>query len=401
MLKSVYFKTTVNHSVICRAFYALIVLQMPLAAQAGWRDSLRSTVNQCRIIFHSIAPAPEHDFSKSWENLPDAYRDPVDPAFLDGLKFHPTFQALRSRYALGEKLAFTFEDEFHTVTQLNGAAGIQANFASQVLTAVFPKAIVGLRDESRITTHMRLWDSGLPDPPKELDIAVLKSSNPGPAMPPQRELRQRMGLPESAQMASMYVAADSAPGARDVLKSLFRENLASMILLSWRSPPRSGVLASLHSAMNEQGVKVIQSSDVPRSRFIPGRRYLVINETRGRMPYVHAAADFSIVLGSANIFEAGLRPIYFQHSPAHGYDFNVWNAGTRRMLATGAGHVITSFMDLPALIRATSGTQGVLREFEVVDEHGLTSIDRLAASIAVAIETAAARSAAHDESANQ
>ncbi len=290
----------------------------------------------CLLFARSLAaaPAPGPDcgtlFAETegqtgrWEDLPSALRPHWSSEAAAAVLEHPRARDLKQKYNDGTGLVLAVE---HGDSANVTGWSIQAGLLRDVLALLFPKAkfvkfseAVGKEGVTRFSLSDQILNTGQIAGTlslRSVDMTLLKMLNPGPKPISRGALRRQMKLPPSARVGSVYIGKNLKESAAiDAVKDLFKKGSADIVVLSDQGGyATSEAAAAMRRGLRGQNVRVLNSSDLAKDSVAleEGKKYLIVNETRGRLPYVHAAADFSLILAEGNLFEsitAGV-PTYF------------------------------------------------------------------------------------------
>lgn len=319
--------------------------------------------------------------------LPPVHSVPLKPNFVEALRANPEVRNLQDLLGTGTGIAIKIE------ASQQGGWGIQSEFVAKTLRIIFPEiAIVPNVDQASL--KLDIVDPGLGHrSPTMLSMPTLKAANPGPNLDGKERLREMMHLPKEAQIASLYISkqvTDVLAPIQTVLGSgssdIVLVSLQDELLKLGKFEQRLGNEIRRIQNSETSPVHVLLSSEVTSTTFQPGEKYVVINSSRGRMPYIHAASDFVVVVGPANFLEpisAG-RPTYFVQQPQW-YVPDVWQSMVKQAEATNLGHAYDSLSDLPNLIPITKNLPAGLPLYEVRDEHGQIPLETFISELSRAL----------------
>lgn len=313
---------------------------------------------------------------------------------------------LRKQHGLGERLEFAIlhydsKVENALETAKNGSE-IQAVYLKKVLTQIFPqsKVVSYLEDSApkpnllRTQIVMKVGDSAVTGrafnwrmadgslDPSLIEMSALKSANPGPDVASKAQIRKAFNIREDANVVSIYGSArtDSEEMSSFVRQALRADNVDTVIVSS-----------NHHEAIRHQlqrrmrNVFFANSDEVLPSR--PGEKMVIVNQTRGMLPAVHAAADRAVVLGSPNIVEpinVGIPTIAFRQAEDH-FDQAIWKKQTDLIAATGGGHIVNTVSEALDLVEKPQLPKPTRKTYEITDTDGTSAVDRLLTNIAKVI----------------
>lgn len=317
-------------------------------------------VAACLPVFarETTCVAFENSPLKSWEDLPPVKATELPGRTEAAIQNHPLTTSLRELYGTGRGLIFESDLRIH---YRNGWS-IQAEFLNKVIKAVFPEATISeFRSGKPTRILLDLEDRAEGDrlrEPNKFSMNELKASNFGIALPPKATLRSQLGLPSDSQIVSVYSAVLGQNRTAPIIARLFSEKLADIVILSAQKFEASTV-DKVETALLNRDIPVMNSRDW--TALEPSKRpqkAVIINTTRSRMPYMHAASDLAVVIGDGNILEpiyAG-RPSYFLRSPYVQSVSTRWNELVDLALETRAAYPFITDQGLVKLIRRV-GTQ--------------------------------------------
>lgn len=267
----------------------------------------------------------------------------------------------------------------------------QAVFLKKVIEAMFPESVVNLVDklpdslqtkpQQIVVSIYDLAECYVGNGPSEIlmDMKLLKPANAiGLSMDP-REIRRILGIPTRYKVLGVY-------------DRWLEINQRELHFEGWNFDV---VFYSTNVAVGEQTLggnsPILFLSDLTgadlSSRIDQARRdekvLIIVNDTVGLLPYLHAAGDATFVTGAVNILEslqAG-SPTVFIYEP-HQFQMNYYDAVYKglaeRALATGHASRVVNFADAPAALSAIHLTGKVplpRRPFFQRDQSGKLAID--------------------------
>lgn len=292
---------------------------------------------------------------KNWQELRPVTSGELPAEILHAIDLRPVAQKLRERFALGRGLAFQLEDKADF-----GGWLIQGEYLMKIVSHLFPRAtIVEQGVDSVGASKIELIDSTQWNRlnPMKFDMSDLKILNRGPSLPTKAILRPLLNLPADARIISAYESVKSSFNQKELIRDIFDRNLADIVILSSQSEARRHERFSWHKE-----IPLITSRKwallTPIER---PKRAIIFNETRHRLPYMHAAADAVIVMGQANIFEPiyTRRTTYIDQFATKGFGKGGWERMILAAQRTGLGHPFTSAENLINLL-----SLGQRREFQ-------------------------------------
>ncbi len=286
------------------------------------------------------------------------------------IEAHPLTAQLRQRFGSGKKLAFQSE-----VGEKAGGWLIQGHFLLKLLKTVFPEAEI-LRPMLDERLLIKIEDStfGVIGNKSAFDMVDLKMLNSSTPSLSKAQLRTQLGLPQTARVASVYDALKTSLDKGDIVRALFDKKLADIVILS----AQVEVNTQRHAWHGEVPLVSVREWLTTNPAERP-RRAIIYNNTYQRLPYMHAAADFVVVTGEANMFEpihAG-RPTYFDKfgwGEARGAV--AWKRITGAAFRSGLGYPIAGEKDLVTHRAAHANEQAVGAMNSVDQEAALTNVLR-------------------------
>lgn len=338
----------------------------------------------------------------SWNALPKALTTPLPTPFTEAVVSHPIAQQLREKYGTGSGLGiriheYRLEVEGGAKVPLNGEQ-TQAVFLKKILKEILPDATfiegtqtatpsflrrtieMQVRDPAEIGRRLDWKTVGVED--GTIHMAALKPANPGPAAVGQADLRTAMGLPRDAKIASIYASFyTEAEQVAAMASKVLNQSEGSITILSHAS--NDGAERLIHHFEHYKKVVVVRSENVGKVRFDPNQRYVIINQTRNVMPYIHQASDYTVVMGASNIYESlnmGV-PTFFLRNAANGYHETVWNQITDIGMRTGGGRYYETASDITKAVRAGDLPRPQRPSYTVRDGTGASALDRLMTNI--------------------
>lgn len=358
------------------------------ALAVGATNCLTDEVNSGLSGDGHPAPLSSHRLS-SWQALPPATSAPLPTEFLSKVSNSSTMRLLKEAHGDGSNLVIYLdsydESNFHTGL-VGGTAGeqMQSAFLSKFVRFLFPRTTVRGRldigkfpeDNGKLKFQFAIRDSAeggrAPLAPTStfnstsgikytrLEMSSLKAANPGPGIQSKMNLRASMNLPLDSRVASVYGSLKSRPEELiATAKTLLDSSSADIVIMS--KPGMKGVGEIKSAFHSDQSITVVTATDfqglVPKM----GERFVIINDSQGRMPYVHSAADYTIAIGQGNLYESinvGTPTFFFPLGvmPEIGTSYNssTWSDMTAVAIATGNGHLVPDREALPALVRSHS-----------------------------------------------
>jgi hypothetical protein len=341
----------------------------------------------CKAVFAS-ADTKSLMEPVAWSALPK-YKDlPLSPDFVAQLQSHPLTKELRKSFGDGDD--FNLNCKFFDSPAQNGWS-LQGQFFKKVIQTIFPKAHLNEPHLKQRTLNVELIDSTLLPvpglPPSFFDMVLLKSVNPGPLLPEKKSLRANLNLPSKAKVVSLYVASgalESGNALEGAIGKLFEDGHADIIILSEQKESNLKMDLLVNSLLRDSSFQIISFLDWPHITPEKGKRYLIVNHARGIMNVLNKAADFAVVVGMGNIYEALQvgTPTYFEREPVDVTrsmfgDTQAWKKMVEQGERTGGGHAFENFQQMFQQIQATSQVPPTVQIYDLPDANGQTPLDRL------------------------
>ncbi len=241
----------------------------------------------------------------AWGDLPAVTGTPLAADLRALIDAHPLYAKLKTRFGSGHGLRFQ-----NDVAASRGGWLIQGLLLEGIIKHVFPGATFVSQCRENCL-NLRLEDSTwrVTGNRSAFDMVDLKILNAGPVVPGAEQVRKLLSLPPRARIASVYDAIKTSLDARAIVRSLFDDQLVDIVILSSQTREARHEKFGWH---NE--VPLFTSAEwVAMEPSMRPARAIIYNDTRNRMPFIHAASDFVIVTGEANIFEPIFvgRPVFF------------------------------------------------------------------------------------------
>lgn len=266
---------------------------------------------------------------------------------------------LREHYGLGKDL--NFESEFfvdESVVFSHKGESIQGAFVQKILSHVFPQAKfqpfsyphektikVWIRDRAEFPGRDSLDHSK----GGWLPMHLLKPANPVGASISRQEVRELLGFPKSARVIHFYLRQSASLSAEDLSKVLSEFSSPWDIVILSQNMPRGNEAPPGSFEQKFKQVELLShiGKRKPQKMKTPT---LVINDTTGKMPYLHAASDLAIVVGPINFFEplhVGTRTVVFNNAKINAeYDTATYRQMVEVALATGGALAVGDTEDI-------------------------------------------------------
>lgn len=254
----------------------------------------------------------------------------LDNYQMELLAQHPIAETARKMKG-GEGLRFfiyPFEDGRKISFSYINGEHIQAMFLQAILRQLFPSAQF-LHGNSKLPRRphgdiqIDIGDSfeGGDNGPELLEMSDIKAANGRFREISKKEARDQLKLNQNLKIAHVYsfytVGQRSRPDVRPKLHVVFSKLLKlgfDTVILSFRENPDVVIpmLLKEQPQIKERFSRIVW---LTKSEQSSGRGpSFIVNDTRGTMATVHSAADFNLVIGRNNYFEAlytGRPTVYF------------------------------------------------------------------------------------------
>lgn len=190
---------------------------------------------------------------------------------------------------------------------------------------------------------------------KALDMPVLKAANPTLQSLREFDARSVLGIRPDELSMSLYVVKGRSGSARDfpdvtavLEQSVEAGHAPSVAFISYGGTPSDYASKPLLAFAERNHYEVIKLSDITRP-LDPQKKYIILNDTTGRLPYLDRASNVSIRVGPINIFESlavGTPTIYFQNREVlGGYVPHVFEKMSAIAQKTGGAYPVKSMSD--------------------------------------------------------
>ncbi len=146
----------------------------------------------------------------------------------------------------------------------------------------------------------RLEHENAPDLDQYLQMARLKMGNPQVFSFDQKMLRRHFHIPEVSRVASLYVSPTSFEEIDLLLDRLPQKPDYFFISISQKTTPQV-----LKNYLPDHEILILSELSLHGSPLPPhpSRPVAILNDSRGRMPEIHAMSDYAVVMGPNNFFE--------------------------------------------------------------------------------------------------
>ena len=139
---------------------------------------------------------------------------------------------------------------------------------------------------------------------REIEMSLLKMGNPQVFELSKSGMREKLGIAPDTRVASIYTSID---GVGDIGKILNRfPEKPEIVFLSFSSRADLANLKIIFpefAALNFSDLTLSELYSNPQAISDRKKKYLIFNDTRGRLPELYAASDYAIVIGANNFFE--------------------------------------------------------------------------------------------------
>jgi hypothetical protein len=362
-------------------------------------DQAPSNAKSVALVAVSSGKAP------SWSELPKVISMPLPSRFREALLSHPEIKKLREEFGSGSGMkiyikSFRNEVESGAMSPRSGEE-IQSVFLKKVLGEALPDAqVIGYQEHLaalKIATDHKAITITVEDSAEfggqirhdrghnVIEMVDLKSVNPGPEAMAKTDLRASMGLPAKSKIASVYASLYSdATDALVLSKDLLKTQSADIVILSHAD---AKFMDSVKDIEGLRGIKIVTTSQLESEPIVSGQKYIVINNTRGQMPYVHGVADYAVVAGAANVYEPlnmGIPTFYSRHA-SNSYEPNAWREITDLAGRTGGGKTFDTTQDIVNAVKKGELNPPQTPSYMIADHSNGSAMDRLFKSLSTAL----------------
>ncbi len=320
--------------------------------------------------------------------IPLTTETPLSDALVEAIQRHPVSKLMKKypdknwTFVLEN---YTSEEKGIDPNSVQFGENIQAGFVAKILRAANPKArIVSGTGDFFLDKYTGPEKNAFPilvqdgTEAKEskyfnvVDMKIAKAANPTP--PPLEHLaaRERFGIGAEKKVASFYLdsldqsAVIDGETAADIpdsyrFKNVFRRVEAStgdldvvFVTMPYARGNKMDLLIDSVTRPLGRPTRIFTLSDVSQSQIqqalAKGEKVFIINDTRGRMPLIHAVADVTIVRGPINPFEslnAGTPTVAFFDQPMKPrYDLAAYQSMVQPAYQTGSFRYVQKLDDL-------------------------------------------------------
>jgi len=370
--------------------------------------------------------------------LPNLLKLPLPARIRQSIQEHE-IASLKTLYGDGENLVFNlFEKEFNQLAlHTSNGENIQAHFVRNVLRELFPRAMyvnslgdaikslepkfINPEDLSleKAIKHLKskhgktafqifITDSAegagvqkkrqVLDKSKYLDMPLLKTANGTNSSIDKLGIRNLFGLHVKDRVYSFYIHGSLAVGNTwnppfgRLMSILQSENLVpDVCFVTSAGLTKEGANRALKEQADLLGGTFRNLTDLKQGEIATlARPIIIFNDTTGKVPVLHAAADLSVVKGPINPFEGltvGTPTVVFNNKST----LNNYLPGTVEFMkqsveATGGGKYVSSIGGFLDVSLALFGKTVPLRPFEVPTRTGKTPIQEFLDSLRYLIE---------------
>lgn len=392
-------------------FVVLMVFTSVLDSVVAEEHCLKSALNRLQTDAKSLE-------SFDWDEAPSAIALRLPIQFQDVILSNPRTIELKKRFGDGANLGLHVD--YYDIKVERGerfwmtGETVQAIFLKRILETIFPKAtfiedahapsftsITGKKVPSAALEKMRIlplyvidsaesgrevdWrKAGVPRlGSRAIQMSLLKAANPGPALQARSQLRDLLNLPPDIRIVSLYASMRTRTGAvTEAARQLVLSKAVDYVIVS-------GASSGLHTIVNQSAGSTInlRTSEAVTKQKLSGKT-LLINDSRGRMPFIHGAADVSLVLGSPNIFEplnAGTPTVFFR-KPEPGFEAKTWAHLVKLAEETHGGFGVSTIEEAISLIETKRLSSPARSPASIADHEGFTAVDKLLTNIKNAME---------------
>jgi len=353
------------------AAVSLILSAQFAIAQAGDNHSYQCTLRYLELLKKEL----QAEQRIALQALPGIETFELPEEYLRFLNQHPIAE-LHKKYGNGENLVFALEhfEKSGAIFLNHFGENIQANFLEKNLKALFPKAtidpeypfdyskskkarwmkkhsgkkisIMGIRDSAEFADEFLL--------DHQVQMAVIKPANPGMAAVPHGKFRKPLGIPSDKYVVSLYMKdvdgymdAVNAPSALGLIQEVEKVRVPDLVIISSGGKHLDYLLDTPRYL--KKGYQIYFASDLHKIDLTQGR-FIILNDLRGKLPYLYNVSDLAIVTGPINFFEpltSGAKTVFFDNPKVLGrYDLDAFAKLKKAALATGGA---LSVRDAPEL----------------------------------------------------
>ena len=347
-------------------------------------DYLQRVAKKYVSVFEFKAPL--------FADLPSAASLELPRAGKQMIREHSIY-TLRNSYGDGKGLTFAISHYQPDGALVNGMGeSIQSTFVANTLKEIFPKAkFVGRRQDANAKAiELMIADraempktfgldstepgKGLLGSAPVIDMTVLKPANPVSIGYTKAQLRKTYGVGSDKFAVSLYVqrletpAAAKQPLVADILGQIESLKKPDIVFLS----AGGGTIESLGNELQEavsKNYETVRLSSLKPDSLEVGKRYLVLNDLRGKMPYIHCFSDLTFVSGPINLFESlavGTPTIFLENIESlSGYHVPSFQRLAQQAKDTGGAFGIQSLNDMPGIFtQALDSAKTMTRPFQ-------------------------------------
>ena len=348
--------------------------------------------SNCLIYLENVAKKYSYIFESKaplFADLPSAASLELPRAGKQMIREHSIY-TLKKTYGNGKGLTFAISHYQPDGSLANGMSeSIQSTMVANTLKEIFPKARFANRAQNIDQKAIELTivdraemprtfgldsteaSKGLMKPAPVLDMTVLKPANPTNIGYSKVQLRKTYGVEPDNFAVSIYVqrfepssaAAVHQPLVTDILGQIEKLKKPDIVFLS----AGSGTIESLSNdfqALVSKDYEVVRLSTLRPNSLIRGHRYLVLNDLRGKMPYIHCFSDLTFISGPINLFESlavGTPTVFLDNLEAlGGYHAPSFQQMSQQAKDTGGAFGIQSLDDMPGVFTQALNSAGTM-----------------------------------------
>lgn len=270
----------------------------------------------CAKIF-SISPVVIDNFQLE-EKMP------LTPEIVTKIKSHSIYKFSSSVPNQGRDLIF-FLDPLSTVDQkirpfFKGEMQ-QSLLIKQYLEFLFPEAVVASQWDFSMSTkkpvkfkvidtaeNLSVQEGAVLDPTIVLDMPLLKRGNPGKTYFQKSNLRKVFGLREDLKVVHLYIKNEDylKEYGKDIVRHLLKSINIDIFIVSLGNLYRTrshNIEKSIVDSGTFEDRSFILLSEMKNNENSNLKKRVIINDTLGLMPQLHAVSDLAVVVGAINFIQ--------------------------------------------------------------------------------------------------
>jgi hypothetical protein len=301
--------------------------------------------------------------SSGFQGLPLATEIELPRAFIERIQKHPIMK-LAARFH-GEKPVFgnNYFTNDKSISGFTYGEIIQAQFVAETLKIIFPNA--AFKDLRTVITdaiqarqqgkpvqkfiHLKIADPGesVTDP-GTLPMPLLKAANPGLSAFRHGQFRKQLGFNSQDRIISLY--AKDYTAAIEIVKQIDSTLRPDYIFVSIGGQSTSQADTTLFKGALQNRYDGLDLSQLSEYKKNPDRPAIILNDMKGKVPFIANVSDLVIISGPINMFEplsAGAKTIVMTDPAVLGqYNADEFNRMLDRGIATGGVFPVPTTEDL-------------------------------------------------------